>query len=149
MVFELNDPTNSNEQSSGSQKSLTTVSGRFVAVLPNEGLPQTLLHVSYFEIAEDKYSIEVNMVDSTGEKLKNRLVEFNFDEATSNILNEEAIKNNKIKRIPPPVFSSQELLTNEDGYAETEVEINRNVKKYGLTLVIRINSGIISKSISI
>ena len=147
-----------NEEPDGgeaSNESKTTISGRFIAAFPNEGLPQTILNVVCEKLSENttftEYKIKVSLINAAGEKLVHQCVEFNFDEETTYLLNREAIielsKNNKVKfEITAPKFNSQEEFTDENGYAETTVRIN---KKQNLMIVIRINSGIITKSISI
>jgi hypothetical protein len=140
-----------------SHESLTTISGRFVAVFPNDGLPQTILNVSYEECSKkdntnNVFIIKVHLMNTAGERLAHQRVEFNFDEDTSYLLNRDAIislynakKITKDFKLTAPQFTSQEEYTNEEGYAETTV----SVKKTDYTIVIRVNSGIIAKSISI
>jgi len=150
-------------------ESITTISGRFVAVLPNDGLPQTILNVSYEECKKEKscasckekckkdstnnvFIIKVHLMNTAGERLAYQRVEFNFDEDTSYLLNRDTIislynakKITKDFKLVAPQFTSQEEYTNEEGYAETTVL----VKKTDYTIVIRVNSGVIAKSISI
>jgi hypothetical protein len=141
-----------------SNKSYTTLSGRFVAVLPNLGLPQTILNVAYEKdqaVKTNTYIIKVNVFNSAGEKLAYQRVEFNFDEDITYSLNYGIIaklfedgdikKDFKIK----PKFASQEEFTNEEGYTETKVTFDDLGIKKKLMIVIKVNLGTIAKSISI
>jgi hypothetical protein len=146
----------------GSNESTTTISGRFVAVFPNEGLPQTLINVACEKSKEQikssttTYIIKVNLINTAGEKMAYQRIEFNYDEETTFLINREDIsklyKENVISKdfkISAPIFISQEELTDQDGYAETKVDVSNSDLKHNFTVVIRINTGIISKSISL
>ena len=151
-----------NEGTTGSEEgseSFTTISGRFIAVLPNDGLPQTVLHVSYQECEKDAtsitYLIKVLVMNTAGEKCAHQRVEFNYDDDASLLLNKETIlsliedpKFDK-KYVFEPTFSTSEVYTNGEGYAETRVSIKREDLDNNFTFVIRVNSGLITKSISI
>jgi len=142
-----------------SGESITTISGRFVAVLPNEGLPQTIINVSC-EKGPKKgtntfayFIIKVDLMNTAGEKLANRRVEFNFDEEASFLLNRDAIikifQTKENFKLAPPTFSSQEEFTDQNGYAETKITLRKSNYPKDFSLVFRINSGITTNSISI
>jgi len=149
------------QSSDEGSESFTTISGRIVAIMPNDGLPQTLLNVSYQEYEKSKTSItfliKVLLMNTAGEKCARQRVEFNYDPDASLLLNKaiiiplikEEIKFNYEDYVSNPVFSTSEVFTNEEGYAETRVSIKREDLDRNFMFVIRVNSGLISKSISI
>ena len=78
---------------SNNQKShiASTISGRFVAVLPNEGVPQVNLTVATQgpELLSGiaRFKITVSIANTLNEKFPNTTVEFNFDAETSQNIN--------------------------------------------------------------
>jgi len=154
-----NDTADDAAETVDGSESVTTISGKFVAVLPNEGLPQTIISVSCYNDStrETKsYSVfllKVNLINTAGEALAYQRIEFNYDKETSYLLNPDAayeiLKKKEVNNLEALRFTSQEEFTNQDGYAETTVEISKTAFPRDFTIVIRINAGITTKSISI
>lgn len=132
---------------SNNQKShiASTISGRFVAVVPNEGVPQVNLTVATqgpeLKTGIARFVINVSITNTLNEKFPNTTVEFNFDQETSQDINGVAVT--------PPVFSSMEGKTNLNGESTTTIDLNINDYNNGRTFLIRVNSGSVSKSVAI
>lgn len=124
----------------------STISGRFVAVVPNEGLPQV------FIVAETstptlsggsyKFTIKAQIKNVVNEVMANTRVEFNFDAATSASLSPLPIGQS-------PQFSKNEGLTDTDGRIETTVLVNATDYNNGATFCFIINTSNIQKNISV
>lgn len=132
---------------SNNQKShiASTISGRFVAVLPNEGMPQVNLTVTTqgpeLKTGIARFNIIISIANTLNEKFPNTTVEFNFDAETSQNINSVAVT--------PPTFSSMEGKTDANGELTTTIDLNINDYNNGRTFLIRVNSGSVSKSIAI
>jgi len=151
--MEITEETTTGEGDGGESK--TVISGRFIAVLPNEGLPQTIINITEVKKEEttakkktalneeETYLIKVNLMNTAGEILPNHTVEFNFDEGASFLFNKHLLA-------VPPIFTLQEVVTDGSGSAETEVTFTRTKSEDSEDIVIiRINSGVTTKSLSI
>ncbi|HAA16265.1 MAG TPA: hypothetical protein DCE41_33010 [Cytophagales bacterium] len=142
-------------QKSGSSSSTTdveihsTISGRFVASMPNEGLPQTIIQVKT-EI-KDAFSdpvlvkLDISVGNAAGEALVGSIVELNFDEETSVTLN----SGNVLPTEDYPAFDQGEIRTGADGLASATVSIKKSLYDAGNYFVITANVGNVTKSISI
>lgn len=102
----------------------STISGRFVAVVPNEGQAQLVLNCqSTAPILKSgnnnryEFMINVQVKNALNESISNAMVEVNFDAVESLNINGSAISLN-------PVFSINEGLTNAQGLFSTKVEIS-------------------------
>jgi len=124
----------------------SSVSGKFVATVPNEGLPQTVILIKTTEpvIVGANYEIEVEaeVKNTVGEKFTDATVEFNFDADTSNELSPTDI-------IAAPTFSIAEVSTDVDGLATTVVTIPSTEFDEGKFYVINVNIGTVSKTVSL
>lgn len=136
-------------QSAAAQNSSTTIdstiSGRFIAVVPNEGLPRTDILFSITDVTKiDSYyqfNINVTLVNTNNEKVSNAMVEFNFDQAESNNINPTDI-------VTVPVFSRNEGLTDSNGNIVTTVKVSETDYINSRIFCFTINSGNIFKFIS-
>lgn len=132
---------------SNNQKShiASTISGRFVAVMPNEGVPQVNLTVATqgpeLQTSIARFVINVSIANTLNEKFPNTTVEFNFDAETSHNINGVVVT--------PPVFSIMEGKTNLNGELTATIDLNINDYNNGRTFLIRVNSGSVSKSVAI
>lgn len=133
---------NKTSNDSASNKITSTISGRFVAVMPNEGVPQVFIVMSAEQISATAYTLKVTLTYATNEPVVGQKVEINFDEATSLALNDTATS------ITPPLFSpSKEGFTNGAGVYETNISIaSGDVNK---TIIFVANSGTIFTSVAI
>jgi hypothetical protein len=124
----------------------STISGRFVAVVPNEGLPQVFIATETTsprpEADQYRFAIKATVKNAANEVLANTRVEFNFDEATSNSLSSIPIANR-------PRFSKNEGLTDATGTIAVEVWVNATDFNNGASFCFVINSSNIQKNISV
>lgn len=127
---------------SANNKITSTISGRFVAVMPNEGVPQVFIVMDALKISVTQYKLSVKLTYATNEPVIGQKVEINFDEANSLALNDAATS------ITAPLFSpSKEGFTNESGIYDTNVIIQTaDVNK---TIIFIANSGTIFTSVAI
>ena len=149
--------TSSSSSSSSSQATninlMSSISGRFIAVMPNEGLPQTLMNVSYRSYNNDndptymRFRITVLLSNTAGELCANQKVEFNFDEQATKTLN-KIVGVEKVTK-DPVKFSAMEGMTDENGKLETNISFPQKDYDKKYCYIIRINSGITTESISI
>jgi hypothetical protein len=127
----------------------SSISGRFVAVLPNDGLPQTVIQVitntpvadgSFYDIKLDVY-----LSNTAGEKLVNSLVEFNYDDLASQPFNTGLPAGPAIM----PTFSEAEVYTDANGLCSTVVTLKKSEYDSGRFFLFTVNSGPVVKTISI
>ena len=127
---------------------VSTISGRFIATIPNEGVPQIILRCNYqtptlapsgtvYEVA-----LEVVIENAAGEKMSGMRVEYNFNEDKTTLINGVAVTT-------PPTFDTQEMLTDGNGIAQNTVYLDAVDYNSGKTLFFDINAGTILKKISI
>jgi len=130
---------------------MSTISGRFVAVMPNDGLPRTILDVIYSKWNNDndptymRYKILVSLFNTAGEPCADQQIEFNFDEQATKMMNNIADN----ITIAPPKFSLMEGLTDKNGKMEMNISFPQKDFDNKYIYIIRINSGTTVKSISI
>lgn len=132
----------------GNVEMKSTITGRFVAVTPNEGLPQMVLRVISeapvnHSDTEYKVVLKVELANTSGEKIHKSLIEFNFDKELSDSVNPNLSYTN-------PKFSISEVRTDENGIATTDVIVTKNDYDInGIRFILLVGFGTISKSISI
>jgi multidrug efflux pump subunit AcrA (membrane-fusion protein) len=129
----------------------SSISGRFVANVPNEGLPQVILLTTRTEVdattdpTEPTFSISATVSNAASELLPNTKVEFNFDEARTLKLNSE------VALSAPPAISIGEVITGSD--ASATVWVILPAAEYADTdeifFVFILNVGPVTKLISI
>ena len=136
------------QSSNTSTEVVSTISGRFIATIPNEGVPQIILRCNYqtptlatsgtvYEVA-----LEVAIENAAGEKMSGMRVEYNFNEEKTALINGAAVTT-------PPTFDTQEMLTDGNGIAQNTVYLDAIDYNSGKTLFFDINAGTILKKISI
>lgn len=139
-------PVKSTSSNSSKTEIYSSVNGKFVATVPNEGLPQTIILVKTSEPVLDtgfyEIEIEAEVKNTVGEKLPGSTVEFNYDEETSSVLNSGAV-------LDVPTFTSAEVSTDTNGIATTTIKIAEADFDAGNFYVINVNIGTITKSVSI
>jgi hypothetical protein len=137
-------PVNSATKSTAKIES--SISGRFVAVVPNEGLPQIFIISEATTPAISsgmyKFSIKVQVKNASNEVMANTRVEFNFDAVTSNSLSTVPIANK-------PMFSKNEGLTDKDGRVDVDIALNATDYNNRSTFCFVINTSNIQKTISV
>lgn len=102
----------------------STISGRFVATVPNEGLPKTELEVDVSEITgpiNGIYSVNVvtTLGNAVGERISNKTVSFNVDETAT-----QEINGDKLKAISEFYFDPAEIETDKNGIANTTIKFS-------------------------
>ncbi len=141
-------PFRSTETTTKNQGIITSnISGRFVAVMPNEGLPQIFLECSAeLEATESdyiEYELVIRAVNATNTAIAGQRIEVNFDELTSLGFNAET-------PVHAPVFMGA-----KDGYTDNEgkfsVLVRLDTEDYDSdkTFVFKANSGTQFSSIAI
>jgi len=142
-------PFRSTETTSKNLGSITSnVSGRFVAVMPNEGLPQFLLHGIAKPIETNSqyavFSIAIHAIQPNNDVLVGKRVEINFDEATSLEINDD-------NAVTAPIFigAKDGYTRKDDGALYLQVKLNITDYNAGRTFVFVANSGTQFTSIAI
>jgi len=130
--------------SSASTEIFSTISGRFVATTPNEGLPQTILEVQTAEpnkrYSKYEVAVTVNVRNAALESLVGSKVEFNYDADLTESLNTvDAL----------PILTDGELYSNNQGSVSTLIKIPVADFDKGRIFVFSINVGNVNKSVSI
>lgn len=124
---------------------VSTISGRFVASVPNEGLPQIILLVKATVVdplaSPVVADLEVVVSNAAGEILPNTTVEFNYDAEASEAFNDGTTA--------VPTFGAAEVKSDATGKATTTVSMDSTEFAAGNFFVIKVNVGTVSKSISI
>lgn len=115
-----------NIQNKSLHKDVTsTVSGRFVAIPPGEGIPIPILQVNSTRLSARKHSIEVLASNSAGELLQNAQVEVNLNlELSQQLSSSRGITLNSLRRT---ALSLVVLETDEFGIASTELTVDSGV----------------------
>lgn len=142
-------PFRSTETTSKNLGTITSnISGRFVAVMPNEGLPQISLNAITKSSGTDGdytiYSISVQAIQPNNEWLIGQRIEINFDEATSLNLNSQI-------PVTPPIFigAKDGFTRADDGSVYVQVKLKTTDYNAGRTFVFKANSGTQFMSIAI
>jgi hypothetical protein len=124
----------------------SSISGRFVAVVPNEGVPQIFIlsETTKPTLKSGVYvfTIKAQVKNAVNEVMANTRVEFNFDAATSGSLS-------TIPIAIPPVFTKNEGLTDSQGWIDTEISLNASDYNNNSTFCFVINTSNIQKTISV
>lgn len=137
VMFGLTNPSKGNSSDSTSSKLTSSISGRFVAIPPNEGLPQIYLQETIVQSGAG-YELTVLVGNSAGEKIAGVKVEINFVPEASEVTT-------------APTLSAAEVYTSAqegDNYGVTAPITILNLSA-GKHYVFEINVGPISKLISI
>jgi biotin carboxyl carrier protein len=135
----------SQNSSSNSSKITSTISGRFVAIMPNEGLPQVFIECVATKVEEGStiYQIEAKLRYADGNPVTGQRVEINFDPITSENINQIELTVN------PQFQLLKDGFTNNNGAFVTQVLLNENDYNSNKTFVFVANSANIYTSIAI
>lgn len=126
-------------------KVTSTISGRFVAIVPNEGLPQMIINAVPKQTTNIHiYDIDVEVFNAAGEKISDALVEFNYNQQKTELLNPSATLNHGTS-----FLNTSEIRTNVNGKATTQVNVDGVDFANGHILIIEVNVGNILTKISI
>ncbi len=136
-----------NSESKTTVEMKSTISGRFVATAPNEGLPQMVMLVksnapTSENATEYAVELEVSLGNTSGEKIKNSLIEFNYDVDLSKALNGTVVPS-------VPRFSEAEKRTDEEGIAKVKAFVKKAEYDANVRFILLVGFGTITKTISI
>ena len=118
--FALANPSKSS--TSTTNEVYSTISGRFVAVPPNEGMPQIALTVTSTKDTSGtgKQNVRVVSTYAAGGPVRGATVEFNADPVSTAALNELS---NPVVLDNTLIFQSGTVVTDESGVAATVVDL--------------------------
>lgn len=134
--------------STGTTEIASKISGRIVSVPPGEGLPVARLIATSQQASARQHDIAVRAVNTAGEILSGKRVEFNIDMEASTRLSEADGVNLPAKRAGTRLAEAQ-VTTDNDGIARTRLSIASNeapnaVFSVAITLGLTTTSLIIS-----
>jgi len=135
----------SNTDTKETNKVTSTISGRFIAVVPNEGLPQMIINATPKKTDNiHLFDIDVEVFNAAGEKISDALVEFNYNQQKTELVNPNATLNHKTS-----FLNTSEIRTDVNGKATTQVEVDGVDFANGHILIIEVNVGNVLTKISI
>lgn len=141
-------PFRSAETTTKNQGIITsTISGRFVAVMPNEGLPQVFLECSA-ELGNvlpeyTEYKLSIRAVNATNQAIIGQRIEVNFNTFSSSDFNSGIA-------VHDPVFmGAKDGYTGENGRFEVIVRLDNEDYDTDKTFIFTANSGTQFSSIAI
>ena len=138
-------PVSKTSSSSETDKITSSISGRFVAIMPNEGLPQLIIEAIPKQTnTSNIYDIEVAVFNSAGEKIPGALVEFNYNRDKTILLNTNSILNHNTNFV-----KQGEVTTDVNGIALNTIQIDTTDYDAKNTIQIDINVGTVFTKISI
>lgn len=111
-----------NKQKTTSQEISSSLSGRFVAIPPGEGLPVPVLRLSNTRLSARSHSIQVQLTNSAGEPMVGVPVELNLNAAASVQLS--AAQGISIASLRDSSLTQALVTTDAQGLASTELHIN-------------------------
>ncbi|SNR14109.1 hypothetical protein [Tenacibaculum jejuense] len=125
-------------------KVTSTISGRFVAVVPNEGLPQLIINAIPKKTGTHVYTINVEVINAAGEQISDALVEFNYNKQKTDLLNSNATLNHTTS-----FLNASEIRTDVNGKAAVQVKVDAVDFANGHILILEVNVGNVITKISI
>lgn len=141
------EPSKPSTHSSTKNQIVSTISGRFVATMPNQGVPQVMLQCALQDLTPINgfHQIELSLlvVNTVGEIIPNVLVEFNFNKDKTAALSQT------LTTIDGVSLSISEGQTDANGIVKTIVSLPSSDYTADNTFIFEINAGIVNKSISI
>ncbi|PTX59784.1 hypothetical protein C8N46_10894 [Kordia periserrulae] len=137
--------TNVNTDTKETNKITSTISGRFIAIVPNEGLPQMIINATPKATTNIHiFDIDVEVFNAAGEKISDALVEFNYNQEKTNKLNPGEILSHGTT-----FLNTSEIRTDATGKATTQVKVDGVDFAKGYILIIEVNVGNVLTKISI
>ncbi|MEM9547662.1 MAG: hypothetical protein AAGA77_16900 [Bacteroidota bacterium] len=116
----------------------SNISGKFIATMPNAGLPKIEIIPSITSLTNTQFEVSVLIVNSVGEVIENQEVEFNYNALLTKNLN-------GIENIAAPTLVANVLKTDSEGKVKNTVTVGADSYNY----IIDINVGNLEKRISI
>ncbi|MEM6721256.1 MAG: hypothetical protein AAF611_18155 [Bacteroidota bacterium] len=134
-----------NTDTKETNKVTSTISGRFIAVVPNEGLPQMIVNATPKATNDIHiFDIDVEVFNAAGEKISDALVEFNYNQQKTELLNP-----GKTFGHTTSFLNTSEIRTDANGKAKTQVKVDGVDFANDLILIIEVNVGNVLTKISI
>ena len=138
-------PASKTSSTAATDKITSSISGRFVAVMPNDGLPQLIIEAIPKQTnISNIYDIEVAVFNSAGEKIPGALVEFNYNRDKTILLNTNSVLNHNTNFV-----KQGEVTTDVNGLAINTIQIDTTDYDAKNTIQIDINIGTVFTKISI
>ncbi|QXP73713.1 hypothetical protein H0I31_12170 [Tenacibaculum sp. AHE15PA] len=138
-------PVSKTSSTAETDKITSSISGRFVAVMPNDGLPQLIIEAIPKQTnISNIYDIEVAVFNSAGEKIPGALVEFNYNRDKTILLNTNSVLNHNTNFV-----KQGEVTTDVNGLAINTIQIDTTDYDAKNTIQIDINIGTVFTKISI
>ncbi len=139
-------PVSKTSSTSESDKITSSISGRFVAIAPNEGLPQLIIEAipKQSNTNANIYDIEVSVFNSAGENIPGALVEFNYNKDKTIILNPNTVLNHNTNFV-----KQGEIASDINGKATNTIAIDTTDYNAKNTIQVDINVGTVFTKISI
>ncbi|NJM78960.1 MAG: hypothetical protein HC854_03805 [Flavobacterium sp.] len=126
-------------------KVTSAISGRFVAIVPNEGLPQLIINAIPKRTTDSHiFDIEVVVFNAAGEKISDALVEFNYNAQKTELINTNAALNHQTA-----FLNVSEIRTDSNGKAKTQVKVDGVDYANGCVLIVEVNIGNVFTKIAI
>lgn len=123
---------------SSTQQISSTLSGRFVAIPPGEGLPTPVLSLTNTRLTARSHELHVHLMNTAGEALVGVPVEINLMEEASIELS--AAQGVSLSGLRDSHLSHAVVFTDENGMATTQLTINAQLPA-SATIVIRAEYG--------
>lgn len=134
-----------NTDTKETNKITSTISGRFVAIVPNEGLPQLIINATPKPTNNiHEFDIEVEVFNAAGEKISDALVECNYNQQKTALLNPNVTLNHTTT-----FLNTSEIRTDVNGKAVAKVKVDGVDYASGYILIIEVNVGNVFTKISI
>lgn len=144
-VLAFKPAVSSNTDTKETNKVTSTISGRFIAVVPNEGLPQMILNATPKKTDNVHiFDIDVEVFNAAGEKISDALVEFNYNQQKTELLNPNSTFSHGTA-----FLNTSEIRTDVNGKAKTQVKVDAVDFSKGHILIIEVNVGNVLTKISI
>ena len=135
-----------NSQKSTTQQVSSTLSGRFVAVPPGEGLPVPVLQLSAQVSASRVFQLNLQLTNSAGEALVGAAVELNLN--TSASLRLSAVEGVNLANLQGTRLQQVLLHTDATGRASTLLELDARLPGKA-TVVVTAEYGAYSANVSV
>lgn len=121
------------KQTNSRQDISSTLSGRFVAVPPGEGLPIPLLHIATHAETQRRHQINVQLTNSAGEVIAGAAVELNISLDASKKLS--AVAGVNLSNLTGTQLQDAVLVTDADGRASTYITLATSLAAQAIVVI--------------
>lgn len=141
-------PSVPSTHSSTKNQIVSTISGRFVATMPNQGLPQLILNCTTQELGVDgqfqKIELSVLVSNTVSELIPSIPVEFNFNPQKTAALSLDGLDTSEVR-----LSISEGQTDATTASIRTIIFLPLTAYVTGNTFIVEVNAGIVNKSVSI